>query len=214
MTSSRLPSFSFAWARRNIKRPENRSWDVELGQLTSFMVSQADRPSAPVQHPCRLLLLRGDEADRVLAEPFGRELLLDVGGKCPFVGGRAVGGRLGSRLRIPASSALMPSPRRGWRGDALERAAHGDVDTPMWGAPGQALSSAHSCRSASTQLVIWIGPRPPVTMSARLILRRDAGEAKPPPVPRASAAGPPRQAAVSFCAVGSGTRSPRRAMSR
>src|SRR3546814_18919202 len=38
-----------------------------------------------VEHPYGLALLRGDEADGVLAQPLGREFLFEVGRKAPLV---------------------------------------------------------------------------------------------------------------------------------
>ena len=75
----------------------------------------------------------------------------------------------------------------------------------MCGRTWQAPSSAHSWRSASTQVVIAIGPSTASTMSARLIDGARAGEAE-------AAAGAARRfeqarggsRLTSFCAVGSG----------
>ena len=50
----------------------------------------------PFEHPFGLVLLRRYETDSVLAQPLGREVLLDVGGEAPLIVGcllrRVMGG--------------------------------------------------------------------------------------------------------------------------
>ena len=153
--------------------------DVELGPAHLLH----GQPGAiglepPFEHPFGLVLLGRDEADRVLAQALGREILLDVGGEAPFVGRGAVGGVLGFAgcgRRVIAGHA----PGEAVEADALASAPRtAPLTTPMCGRTWQAPSSAQSWRSVSTQVVIAIGPSTASTMSARLIAAAGRGEAE------------------------------------
>ena len=104
--------------------------DVELGPAHLLH----GQPGAiglepPFEHPFGLVLLGRDEADRVLVQALGRELLLDVGGEAPFVGRGAVDRVLGLLVADVDLVALMPSPAaRLERLTPWQRAAHGAVD--------------------------------------------------------------------------------------
>ena len=71
--------------------------DVQLGPVRALQrLPQAKRLQPPVEHPFRLALLGRDITNRILAQPLGREVLLDLGGEAPLV--LLVGG--GERLCI------------------------------------------------------------------------------------------------------------------
>src|SRR3546814_3985207 len=60
-----------------------------------------------VEHPYGLALLRGDEADGVLAQPLGREFLFEVGRKAPLVFLADGGKRLRSEEHTSELQSLM-----------------------------------------------------------------------------------------------------------
>ena len=71
----------------------------------------------PLQHPFRLVLLGRDEADGVLGETLGREILFDVGMETPFV--RLVRRLIGFGVSSGHLSAPCSTPARG-RGSGRE----------------------------------------------------------------------------------------------
>src|SRR3546814_17638113 len=80
--------------------PKSTRTDTRFPYTTLFrshLLPQAIGLQPPVEHPFRLVLAGRYIVHRILAQPLGRELLLDLAGKAPFVlcrlgdGGRCFG---------------------------------------------------------------------------------------------------------------------------
>ena len=158
------------WARRNNKRPGNRSSGMSsLAQLDLLHLQPgAIGLEPPVEHPLGLVLLGRDEADGVLVQALGRELLLDVGRRSPTRNpGRS------SRLSFAVLDGSRSSRAAPCRRDRAERAAHRVADDAHVRLdPAMRVERAVVVDRRPTHMVSAIGPSTASTMSARLISRR------------------------------------------
>ncbi len=143
--------------------------DVELGPVDLLHLQPgAIGLEPPFEHPLGLALLGGDEADRVLVEALGRELLLDVRGEAPLI-------ILGQRLaRFAVGDDFFVHAVRHWASswsetDAQRRprtALSDDAHVRLYPAMGvEQAFVVHAIRAHGET----IGPSTASTMSARLI---------------------------------------------
>ena len=161
----------------------------------------------PVEHPLGLVLLGRDEADRVLVQALGRELLLDVRGRSPIHNpGRSLlelavldePGSVRDALQAdPGHRAELPCSDNRAR---ARRAPH-CRPRPCAASPGNGRRACTRDCSTSEHMVIAIGPSTASTMSARLIsLRRPGQREAAARAARARSAGRRRRAGPSVSA--------------
>ncbi len=193
------------WARRNNKRPGNRSRGMSsLAQLDLLHLQPgAIGLEPPVEHPLGLVLLGRDEADRVFVEALGRELLLDVARRSPTRNRRAF--RRPHGPRGCGYLSVIACCSRATGADTAPSAPRTASPTmPMCGFTRQCASSAQSRLTALGADRHRDRPFDRLDDVGEADRRAPAAaSAKPPPAPRTLLSRPAAASwPISFCAVG------------